>query len=135
MSAPDLREATRPIIIITGGRDFCPSVAWADLLRKLYSAHAAATVFEGEARGADRFAAAIARRESIPVHTVPALWDIDGRKRAGPVRNARMLRWAMLLGGEVIQPVKLFAFPGDRGTADMTARCVARGVEIVEVRL
>ena len=122
------------IIIITGGRGFVPSPAWADLLKRLYDEHQATVVFEGEAPGVDRFAGIIARRIGIPVHTVPALWDIEG-KRAGPTRNCRMLIWACVLGAELRMPVKLFAFPGGRGTADMTARCMDRGLEIVEVRL
>jgi hypothetical protein len=55
---------------------------------------------------------------------VPAEWETHGRK-AGPIRNARMLEH---------QPQLVVAFPGGgRGTADMIAKAREAGVEVREI--
>jgi hypothetical protein len=45
----------------------------------------------GDAKGADRIAASIAREWGWEVRAYPADWKRDGRA-AGPIRNQRMLR-------------------------------------------
>lgn len=56
-----------------------------------------------------------------------AEWDRLG-KRAGPERNARMVRWAAEREGSI-----LLAFPGptSRGTWDCVRRAVAAGLRVL----
>ena len=127
-----MTDETRTIIIATGGRRFRPSLAWESALARHLRELDAAALFHGDADGADRWAGDIARRLKIPVHVIPALWRVED-KRAGPVRNARMLRWAMLLGEELGLEVVVLAMPGNRGTADMKRRARKAGVRVNEV--
>ena len=127
MSAPGC------VLVVTGGRDFRPWVGCDAQVRSVLHHVGPVAMFEGEATGADRYAAGAARALNIPVHTVPALWSHEGRK-AGPVRNARMLQWAVLLGAELRLPVRLLAFPGGVGTANMVKRARARGLDVIDFR-
>lgn len=74
-------------------------------------------IIHGAAPGADSLAQRWAEENNVPVEVYAADWEKDG-KRAGPIRNARML----LVG----KPEWCIAFPGGRGTADMIRRC--RGI-------
>src|ERR1700741_2286379 len=57
----------------------------------LDSIHGISAIIHGGARGADSMGARYAEICDIPVQRFDALWDVYGR-RAGPVRNAKMLR-------------------------------------------
>ena len=58
---------------------------------------------------------------NIECLTFPADWKTYGRA-AGPLRNARMIAEG--------KPDLVLAFPGGRGTADMTRKARAAGVEV-----
>lgn len=85
-------------------------------------------VIEGEARGADQGAAAIAVQFGCTVERYPADWDKYGRA-AGPIRNRQMLR--------IGKPDKVIAFHDDiensKGTKNMVeiAREDAVIVEVI----
>lgn len=81
-------------------------------------------VITGGARGADQHAARRALWRGIKVEVYKADWRKDGKK-AGPIRNARMLQEG--------KPDLVLAFSGGRGTADMVLRAKAAGVEVIEV--
>lgn len=76
--------------------------------------------------GADLFADEWALYNRVPVWPYPVTneeWRLG--KRAGPLRNKRML--------DERKPGFCIAFPGGKGTADMVKRCREAGVEVMEV--
>jgi hypothetical protein len=76
-------------------------------------------------KGADKCAHEYALSRAIPVRPFPAKWTSLGR-RAGPIRNAEMLRELTSWDG----CVSLIAFPGGKGTADMVAKAKSAGVPV-----
>ncbi len=66
-------------------------------------------VVTGGAEGIDTHAADWAKERGIERVIVKADWDRYG-KSAGPIRNARMIRW---------RPHMVLAFPGSTGTQNM----------------
>lgn len=82
------------------------------------------TVVHGAARGADRFAARIARAWGMVVEPHPADWKTHGRA-AGHRRNAHMVA----LGADVC-----IAFPlgASRGTRGCMALAEAAGIPVLE---
>lgn len=84
-------------------------------------------VIEGGATGADALAARWCREHSANVQhiQIPADWKIHG-KRAGPIRNQRMI--------DEQHPTLVLAFSGGRGTADMVARASKAGITVMEIR-
>ena len=84
-------------------------------------------VIHGYARGAD-YGGMMYGRDWLNAEVIgfKANWFADG-KAAGPLRNQRMI--------DEGNPDVAIAFPGGRGTADMTRRCEAAGVPIVRAEL
>jgi hypothetical protein len=78
-------------------------------------------LIHGGARGADRLADRFAKAHGWHVDEYLADWKTHG-KRAGPIRNQRML--------DEGRPQLVVAFPGGRGTADMVDRARAAGVSV-----
>ncbi|WP_366523779.1 DUF2493 domain-containing protein [uncultured Roseobacter sp.] len=111
-------------LLVCGGRDYSDTDRAYSLLDRLRRERGISVVIEGDARGADRIAGFWARKNHIDNLKFKADWQGDG-KRAGPIRNARMLREG--------RPDAAVAFPGGRGTADMISKCRAAGVPIWEV--
>jgi hypothetical protein len=78
--------------------------------------------------GADRLAEEWAIYNRVPFWPYPVSridWEELG-KRAGPVRNQRML--------DERSPDVCIAFPGNDGTADMVRRARKRGLEVIEIK-
>ncbi len=109
-------------VLVCGGRNYKDAFAVAQLLLALHQRTPFTKVIHGDARGADRLAGTWAQSIGIPVVAYPARWDLEGRA-AGPRRNQRML--------DQEHPDLCVAFPGGRGTADMTTRAHAAGLPIV----
>lgn len=111
---------SRPIsrFAVTGGRDYDDGQVVGRVLRQL---PLSATLVHGDAPGADRLAACTWRRLGGQAEAHRARWSTEGRA-AGVLRNQRMLDSGLDL---------LVAFPGGRGTADMTERCRVAGVPIL----
>lgn len=78
---------TRPVVIVTGSREWEDEAAIDTVLREL----APSLVVQGGARGADTIARRWAEAYDVPSVTVEADWKREGR-RAGVLRNCRMLR-------------------------------------------
>ena len=78
----------------------------------------------GGATGADLLAGEWAVGNGKPFIVVPANWEYYG-KRAGPVRNAWMLRY--------IKVTRVVAFPGGRGTANMVKLAREAGIPVTEI--
>jgi hypothetical protein len=81
------------------------------------------TIVHGNARGADRWAALIAKELGYKVEPHPANWTRYGRS-AGPIRNREMLASGVVL---------VIAFPGGRGTDDMIKQAMKAGVKVLRV--
>lgn len=108
-------------------------------LQLLWRVHGEYVVVHGDAKGADRIAAAsvsiwkgsVFSRYSdsmVAVEPHPADWDKHG-KAAGPIRNQEMLDTGIdLCYAFVDKPLE-----ESRGTADMVSRCAKAGVPTVIV--
>lgn len=108
-------------VVVTGGRDYDD----ADTLMFELSSLQPSIVGHGGASGADQLAAKWCQANGIQHVTYAAAWTAHGRK-AGPMRNGRMLRH--------FQPDIVLAFPGGRGTADCVRQAQELGIEVREVR-
>ena len=109
-------------ILVCGGREFDN---WERIDTELgfYAATSGIeTIIQGGAKGADFLAKAWAKYKGIPVDEWPADWKAHG-KAAGGIRNQKML--------DEGRPNIVLAFPGGRGTADMTSRAQRAGVRVV----
>lgn len=112
-------------VLVTGGRNYDDSHRVYAVLNKLHAEAGIDCIIEGGARGADDLARRWAENVGgVPVETYEADWENQGTF-AGPARNARMLAEG--------RPDLVIAFPGGRGTADMTRKARKAGVEIVEI--
>jgi len=114
--------------IVCGGRGFVPSGTHRRLLGSLFSELEIREVVHGGADGADSFGRDAALIRMIPVHAFPADWAMHG-KAAGPIRNRAMAEYVSDNGGGYC-----IAFPGGRGTANMVAEAIGRGLSIIDLR-
>ncbi len=118
----DLIKPSR--ILICGGRDFNDQQMFDHTLAESVPYFAKEfCLINGFARGADRMAHIWAFFQGHPSICMPANWDYYGKK-AGPVRNAWMLKWCM--------PDLVIAFPGGDGTANMIKISRSAGVRVYE---
>ena len=113
-------------VLVCGGRDFDDIGKVFRTMDELHAFYRFSTVIHGAARGADRLGQAWAHARKIEELPFPADWN-RYLKRAGPVRNAKMLREG--------KPELVVAFPGGPGTRDMIARSREAGVEVLEIKL
>lgn len=118
-------ERVKPLRVLV-----CGSRTWTDetpIRRALALLAPGSVVIHGGAQGADTIADRVARSLGLEVQVFPvssAEWRKMG-PRAGPLRNARMLREG--------QPDWVYAFSlGTRGTRDMVAQAQAAGIPTTE---
>lgn len=111
-------------VLVCGGRDYRDASKLAEVLSDLHRKHSFSCVIAGAASGADKMAEKWANASGIETDIYPANWWGEGRS-AGPRRNAKMLAEG--------KPDLVVAFPGGRGTADMTSRAKSAGVRVIEV--
>lgn len=111
-------------VIICGGRDLTDA-NWINRLSDYAEQYGPFTVvIQGGATGADAMAKEWAALNSLPCREYKANWRKYG-KRAGPLRNQRML--------DEGKPDLVIALPGGRGTADMIVRAQGFGVPVIDV--
>lgn len=110
-------------LLVCGGRDFTDNKWLSQVLRIYCRAHKVTVLIHGNAKGADRLAAAWASRNRILVVPFPADWTAHGFS-AGPIRNQQML--------DEGKPDRVLAFPGGKGTADMIARAKKAQIPVDE---
>lgn len=114
-------------VLICGSRGWQDKQAIRDLLHRLDFDHGTCTIIHGDARGADRIAAAAAPNYGHRVEPHPAAWQLHG-KRAGYLRNAEML-------ASGIDHVYAFRSAGvSRGTDQMVALATEAGVPVTVVQ-
>lgn len=100
--------------LVCGSREGVSAVVFPVVFPALDKFHAAfgiEHVLAGRAPGVDSAAQNWALDRSIAVTVIPAEWAKYG-KAAGPIRNRRMLTF---------EPIRVLAFAGGRGTANMIA--------------
>lgn len=102
-------------VIVTGGRSYrnYDKVKWAFSLLQ----GEVKTIIHGGASGADELAEIYAKENGIPTKVYAAEWKTRG-KRAGPLRNSKML--------DENPDAIVIVFPGGRGTADCKRKAIAR---------
>lgn len=105
-------------VLVCGGRDYWDRQRVFDELDALPGVSA---VIHGGASGADQLAEEWGRSRGMVVREYLPDWKAYG-KAAGPIRNKRML--------DDGKPDLVLAFPGGRGTENMTMQAHAAGVDI-----
>ena len=108
-------------LLVCGGRRYSNKDMVIFVLDWVHKVRPLTTLLQGASTGADSLARAWAYRNKVKVESYPANWGRDGR-RAGPVRNAAMLR--------IGKPDMVLAFPGGHGTGDMVGRSYMAGIEV-----
>jgi hypothetical protein len=116
------------IVIVTGGRGYTDR----EMVHAVLSHLGADEIWHGGARGADTLAAAWAEPWGHEVTEFSAKWAQHGRK-AGPLRNQKMIDTAVRLREECGQAIAVVAFPGGAGTADCVRRAKAAGLPVLDV--
>lgn len=122
-------------VIVCGGRNFDDYALLESELDALHAQHRFTLVIHGAARGADSYADHWARSRHVDVEKYPAQWKVHGNRKAGPIRNTQML--VRLTDGEGLSNgfgVLVVAFPGGKGTADMTRQAEGIGVPVIRIR-
>jgi hypothetical protein len=132
-------------VIVCGGREYHAADRVTEVLGEhVVPLHPHVTVHHGDAPGADRLADLFCASARISCIAHPADWKRHSPNcgaacrarsycvRAGPRRNAEMLAAVLVLAGGP-ERVRLIAFPGGSGTADMTEIARRAGVRVVEV--
>ena len=77
-------------MLVCGSRVWTDQAKVEEVLERVTAGVAKVTLVQGDARGADRMAAEVARRRGWTVESHPANWRSEGRS-AGMARNQRML--------------------------------------------
>ncbi len=107
-------------LIISGGRDFSPTLEDKVYLHDKLSEFYVTEVVCGGCRGADKFGKDMAEFLRIPVRIFNADWNKHG-KAAGPIRNRQMAEYADAL----------LTFDGCRGTSNMIKEAETKGLQIL----
>lgn len=111
-------------VLVCGGRNFGEPRKVGRVLAEIHTETPIRLIVSGGATGADRFGEGWAQHNRIALAVFPANWRFDG-KRAGPIRNGRMLEFA--------RPDLVVAFPGGPGTQDMVRQARAAGIAVREI--
>ena len=107
-------------VLVCGGRDNLDRAFVFAMLDQVLAKHPLMAICHGGATGVDQIAGEWASTHDVPVTEFAADWSLGSK--AGPLRNARML--------DEFRPTGVVAFPGGRGTADMTRQAEAAGLPV-----
>jgi len=113
------------IVIVCGGRDWRDETYVHARLNVIHATSPITEVHQGGARGVDTMARTWAERKGIPCFEYRAEWNEHG-KRAGPIRNCRMLLTA--------RPDVVIAFPGGSGTRHMMKIASDADIHIINLQ-
>lgn len=110
-------------VLVCGGRDYSDRLNVFAALDRIWQKAPmdSMVVIQGGAKGADEIARAWCLERQVEYINVPANWKVFGLK-AGPLRNQKMV--------SKYRPELVLAFPGGKGTADMTKRAEEAGIPI-----
>lgn len=109
-------------VLVCGGRKFDDAMTLGSWLGGIHKKAGISLIIQGGAPGADHMAAKFGEWIGVPVQTFKADWALG--KKAGPIRNERMLREG--------KPDLVVAFEGGAGTADMVSKATAAGVRVIK---
>lgn len=115
-------------VIIAGGRDHRLTRENVQLLNSMEN-EIGEVVTGGCPTGADRDARGWAEFFDIPHQDFPADWDQHG-KAAGPIRNSQMISYVC---SKDDMPGMLIAFPGGKGTQDITTKALNAKLRVIRV--
>jgi hypothetical protein len=110
-------------LLVCGGRTYNDMEAAFSVMDRLHRTSPITLVIQGGAKGADEIAKCWAVLAKVECKEVKADWKTFG-KSAGPIRNKQMLE---------MNPDRVLALPGGRGTANMVSQARAAGVLITEI--
>jgi len=102
------------VIVCTGGRDFTDM----SVVERAFDPWLMCIlgVVVGCARGADALVREYCRLYGLPIRVCYADWSQHG-KAAGIIRNKEMIAEAVRIAEDTGSRLRMFAFPGGRGTA------------------
>ena len=112
------------VILVCGGRTYNNKDKVNEVLSSIHKETPISVLIHGAAKGADTLAGYWARENGIKEKQYPALWNTHG-KAAGIMRNQKML--------DDNKVDLVVAFPGGKGTADMSQRAKKANIEVKEV--
>ena len=113
-------------VLVCGGRGFYNKLLLKRILDAIHAETPITCIIQGGANGADWLAKHWATAYGgMPQEEYKADWLGQGRS-AGPKRNAIMLKAS--------RPDLVVAFPGGKGTADMTKKARVAGVKVMEIK-
>lgn len=117
-------------VLVCGGRDFNDWEYLEKVLDDINAHERITVVVNGHAKGADSLARKWGVLNGCKVKGYPANWYPNGGtvldRGAGPKRNAYML-------ADNPDISLVIAFPGDKGTANMTSLARKKGIDIIVV--
>lgn len=114
-------QTTGQRVLVCGGRHYDDIERFTSVMRELHRWRPITEIVTGGANGADTMAARWASDNGAVLHVIRADWQRHGPS-AGPIRNQEML--------DRFPPDLVVAFPGGRGTADMTRKAILAGVQV-----
>lgn len=115
-------------VMVAGGRDFGDYSLLATSLDRILEPYQDIKIVSGHARGADQLGEQYAKEQGLPCTVFSAEWKRFG-KRAGFIRNAQMLEYALQASPLVVA----FWDGKSHGTGDMINKARGAGVECVVV--
>ena len=111
--------------VVVGGSRFQTSASFVfQALDAIHARQPITRLAHGACEGTDLLAQEWALSRGIENSPYPADWKKWGRS-AGPKRNSEMLATE--------SPDVVIAFPGGKGTADLTRRAESRGIPVMKV--
>lgn len=119
------------IFVVCGGRNFVDTAHMCTALDELQAQHPCTLLMTGGAAGAAFIADRWAEHRGIDRLVIPTNWERDG-SAGGPIRNTRLAQLAHIIARVAQEDVRLIAFPGGQGTADMCRKARAMGIPVVE---
>lgn len=109
-------------VIVCGGRAYDDAATLFAVLDTVHRRRGIKEVIQGGARGADSLAGEWAVDRGVKMTLVAADWN-KYRRRAGPIRNQKMLD---------LKPDAVIAFPGGSGTDHMMSIARVAGITVWE---
>lgn len=111
-------------LAVCGGRELDDWALVREALDSIHEKDGVERLITGGCRGADKLSEDWANLNLVDTDIYEANWEQHG-KAAGPIRNQEML--------DLGKPDLLLAFPGGRGTKDMTERALKSGIPVAIV--
>ena len=113
---------------MTGGRYYTDY----DKVKEILDEESPWMVIQGGASGADALAKKWCLANGVRCVTFHACWDFYG-KRAGGLRNEWMLELLTRMCNDSSALIRVLAFPGGKGTKNMTTKATEWFVEVIEI--